>query len=154
MFIPIYLFAVMYMFINVYTDVRYGITKNILHLFAFLYLLSLAALGKVYVVFIGVVFAFIFGLFLRRIFKSYGAGDIKMLIVLSAAFTLIHQDVAQLFMTAIMYLLISFMHVLLVNAVRVFVNTDFKLGTYRVKDKITTVPEAVPLAITTIFWFL
>jgi len=117
-------------------------------------LLSLAILWETYVVFIGVVFAFIFGLFLRRVFKSYGAGDIKMLVVLSTAFTLIHQDIIKLFMAAIIYILISFMHILIVNAVRVFVNTDFKLGTYQVKDKITTVPEAVPLAITTIFWFL
>lgn len=142
------------MFFNVYTDIRYGITRNILHLFALVYLLLLSVINGVYVVFTGVVIAFIFGLFLRRISKSYGAGDIKMMVVLSAAFTLIHPHIISLILMAIIYINISFLHILVVNTIRKFMNRDFKFGTYQVKEQITKVPEAVPLAITTILWFL
>jgi len=111
-------------------------------------------INGVYVVFTGVVIAFVFGLFLRRMYKSYGAGDIKMMVVLSAAFTLTHPHIITLILVAIIYIIISFFHILVVDTIRKFVNRDFTFGTYQVKEHITKVPEAVPLAITTVLWFL
>ncbi|MED5094558.1 hypothetical protein [Bacillus safensis] len=143
------------MIVNVTTDCKTLTTKNLWHLlFLLIYLLIGGFLfGKWLIMLCAFVISFILGLSLTKIpHVSLGAGDIKMLIVISLYNQLIWDDNPLILIGLFigMYVVFSFSHTLIS---RLYLKNKRKFSySYKIEKGVIITPEAVPLFITVLLF--
>lgn len=149
----LYLFLLMYMLLNVYTDLTSMKTKNWLHLFS---LGSVLFYGLWYGIIVGVLYSSVLGLLvgiaLSIIPKAkLGAGDIKMLMVIfpfiGSDFGFNHFNIYILFI--FLYLVTSIIIITTLKVIKSKTSkASFHFYSYEVtKDGAILAPEAIPLFI-------
>lgn len=148
----LYIVLIIYMALNLYTDLKYSKTKNFWHLTMILVFIFLSVLNKSLLLSLGMITGgFLVGIGLRKVTGGYGAGDIKMLMVLFAGFSLIGANSFKDFLIIVLaYMVVSLIHTSTFKLIQIKLKKDMKLGQYILKKGYIQVPEAVPLAITTL----
>lgn len=147
------LLLVVYMSINVYSDIRYLKTWNWLHYSLFLLSIPLFVWFKLSFIywFLILLITGCIGWVLRKIHRVFGAGDIKMLIILSLytkiLFLNMHLYFLILFIQGFYQIVSSLILFSLIVLRKVLKKKQLIFGTYLIsKDTIQT-PEAVPISL-------
>ncbi|MFS0783369.1 hypothetical protein [Bacillus sp. 1P06AnD] len=152
----IFYLLLIYMVINTYTDMKWLITWNMLHytlmIFSIpLYLyLHIPVINMVLIIIINLVIGVLF----RKVFSTYGAGDIKMQIVLGIYFSSMIPGVPHYIVIVLLHTLQHVLSVIitlfLIITRKVLQRDTIQFGKYVIDSEGIRSPEAVPLLITTL----
>lgn len=152
----ILLLVAVYMIGNVITDIKTLKTKNLWHL---LFLLIYFIIGglifkKVLLLFLSTFLAFLMGCIIAKLpHATLGAGDIKMLMVVTVFEQLLKINSNPLLVVLIVfsvYIVVSFVHISIYKIIWLLTKGKVKFHSYSISNRKITTPEAVPIFLTII----
>lgn len=152
-----YFFVILiYMGFNLYTDLKYLKTKNWWHLSFLIILFCLSLLtNNLLGFFISFFGGAALGGLLKISLKDYGNGDIKMLMILFASFSLIElQTFNDYLYVSILYIVISGIHFGVCKLIQLRTKETKRCFTYSISKDYIEVPEAIPITLVFLLVFV
>ncbi|WP_141216774.1 hypothetical protein [Rhodococcus sp. 15-2388-1-1a] len=152
----LFLLIAVYMIGNLITDIKTLKTKNFWHL---LFLLVYFIIGgivfkNVLLLFVSMLLGFLMGCIMSKLpHSTLGAGDIKMLIVVTVFEQLIKINSNPLLVVSIVfsiYIVVSFVHMSIYKTVWILTKGKVKFHSYSISNREVITPEAVPIFLTVI----